>query len=258
MNDLNYLIGKHALVTGGSRGIGFAIAKALADFGAQVVICARNNEGLLQARDYIGHHRCHTVSGDVTTESREILRASIRRVGTIHILVNSVGGSGGRVTMPVEEVPLDRFKDVYDLNATAATYFTLGVIPGMRNAKWGRVVSIGSVHGKDGTGRPWYAMAKCAELALMKTLSREKGLVRDGITFNSVTPGRVVTPNSVWDRFQREEPERFKADTEREIPMGRPGLPEEIAAVVAFLCTPAASFVNGACIPVDGGESRSF
>ena len=101
-------------------------------------------------------------------------------------------------------------------------------------------------------------MAKSAEISLMKTLALNHELVRDGLTFNSVAPGRVLFDGNEWDAFRREDPGRFEQTMKQRLPLGRAGTPEEVAAVVAFLCSERASLVNGACIAVDGGESYSF
>src|SRR5262249_23214131 len=122
---------------------------------------------------------------------------------------------------------------------------TLDCLPHMRQQKWGRVITIASIQGgKEGNGRPWFVMAKAAEVALMKSLATQPYLAEANITFNSVSPGYV-------------EVGKVAQGTE-EFPRGRPGTPEEVANVVAFLASPLASYVNGANIVVDGGESRAL
>ena len=111
---------------------------------------------------------------------------------------------------------------------------------------------------KKGSGRPWFNMAKSAEISLMKTLAMTSYLVRDGITFNSVAPGSIMIEGTGWEKEMRKNPRKFKKMIETEFPLGRLGEPEEVASVVTFLCSEMASLVNGACIAVDGGESKSF
>ena len=178
--------------------------------------------------------------------------------GGVDILVNNVGGVGGRVDMQIQDVPEKLWSAAYESNALAAVRFSMRVIPFMRTAKWGRIVTITSVQGREGGGRPWYNMAKTAETSLMKTLALNHDLARDGITFNSVAPGRVLFEGSDWDAFRKEDPVRFEARMKTDLPMGRPGTPEEVANVVAFVCSERASLINGAAIAVDGGESRCF
>jgi 3-oxoacyl-[acyl-carrier protein] reductase len=191
-------------------------------------------------------------------EIRRVVDALVKTWGMLHILVNNVGGGGGRVATSVEETPEETWHQVYARNALAAVRFTMLAIPHMRKQKWGRVVTIVSVQGREGGGRPWYNMAKSAEISLMKTLAMDHGLSRDGITFNSIAPGRVMFDNNEWDQFRREAPERFEQSVRQQVPVERIGTPEEIAAAVAFVCSAKASFLTGASLAVDGGESRSF
>jgi len=136
--------------------------------------------------------------------------------------------------------------------------FTSLTIPLMKKNKWGRVITVASRYGKEAGGRPWFAMAKSAEISLMKTLSLDKMLVRQGITFNSVAPGAIMIPDTGWDTRAKEDPQGLKNLVDKEFPLGRMGKPEEVASVVVFLCSERASLINGACLSVDGGESKSF
>ena len=130
-------------------------------------------------------------------------------------------------------------------NAMASARLTQLVLHHMRRKKWGRVVTITSIlGGKDGNARPWFAMAKAAQTALMKSLATQSYLARDGITFNSVAPGLIDVGKPGLGN--------------EELPLGRMGTPEEVANVVAFLCSDGASLVNGANIVVDGGQSRGI
>ncbi|MBM3890754.1 MAG: SDR family oxidoreductase [Verrucomicrobia bacterium] len=243
---------KIALVTGASRGIGRAIALALADEGCRVAVCDINP---LPLTDDI-----FSIQADATKpdDVRRVVDGVVAKFGGLHILVNNVGGAGGRDLRPVEQVPEEQWLTAYNRNALAAVRFTMLAIPHMRRARWGRVVTIASTQGKEGGGRPWYSMAKSAEIALMKTLALNHDLARAGITFNSVAPGRVLAEGNDWDQFRREDPKRFEETIKQRLPLGRCGTPEEVAVVVAFLCSAQASLVNGACIAVDGGESYSF
>ncbi len=253
---------KAALVTGGSYGIGRAIALALAAEGCRVAICARGEERLQRTAAEIRAAGVENIAlcADVTRldDIGRVMDTIAQRWGGLDILVNNVGGGGGRELRRVEEVPEEQWLDSYSRNALAAVRFTRLAIPHMRRARWGRVVSIASVQGREGGGRPWYTMAKSAEISLMKTLALNHELARDGLTFNSVAPGRVLFEGNEWDAFRREDPERFEQVLKQRLPLGRAGTPEEVAAVVVFVCSERAALVNGACIAVDGGESYSF
>ena len=254
--------GKYTLVTGGSHGIGLAIARTLADEGCNVAICARNEDRVAQAvRDLKAQGvEALGVSADVLVPAdiERAMKALIDAWGTIHILVNNVGG-GGRWGSPiVEETPEEVWIDVYNKNAMAAVRFTMLAIPFMRKQKWGRVVTIASIYGREGGGRPWFNMAKSAEISLMKTLAMNPDLARDGITFNSVAPGAIMIPDTGWEEEIKKNPEEFEKMVNLNFPLGRLGTPEEVASVVVFICSEKASLLNGACIVADGGESRSF
>ena len=253
---------KFALVTGGSYGIGRYIALALAEEGSNVAICARDRDRLEKTVAEIRAKGVQSigVSADVTVPQgvRNVIQTVIRSWSTIHILVNNVGGGGQRVGTPVEEIAEEVWLAIYNRNALAAIRFTMQVIPFMRKQRWGRVVTIASIQGREGGGRPWYNMAKSAEISLMKTLAMNHDLARDGITFNSVAPGGIIIQGNEWDAFRREDPERFSKVIHEKLPRGRLGTPEEIASAVVFVCSEKASLLNGACIVVDGGESRSF
>jgi len=140
----------------------------------------------------------------------------------------------------------------------AAVRFTKLIVPVMRRQHWGRVITISSKNGREAGGRPWYTMTKTAEISLMKTLSMDFPAVRDGVTFNSIAPGVIMTPEGGWADFAKSDPSGFQRRMSETLPLGRPGRPEEVASIVTFLCSTEASLVNGACIPIDGGESQAF
>ena len=256
------LTGKNALITGGSHGIGLAIAKNLAEEGCNVAICARNKERLANAVEELKAMKVQALgvmadvlkSGDIETVVQQIIQSW----HTVHVLVNNVGGGGSWGSNSIEETKEDVWIDVYNKNAMAAVRFTRLILPYMRKQKWGRVITISSIHGREGGGRPWYNMAKSAEISFMKSLALNHDLVRDGITFNSVAPGSIMIPDTYLAKEYNKDPKSFQKMVEAQYPLGRLGTTEEVASLVAFLCSQKASLINGASITVDGSESRSF
>lgn len=256
------LAGKYALVTGGSHGIGLSTALALADEGCNVAVCARNRDrvdGAVEAIrakgvQAIGISADVMVSEDIDT----VMDTVIGAWGTLHILINNVGGGGRWGSPNIEETPEEVWLEVYNKNALAAVRFTLKALPYMRKQKWGRVVTVTSVLGREGGGRPWFNMAKTAQTTLMKNLALRPELIREGITFNSVAPGCIMIPDTGWDAERKKDPGAFDRMVRESYPLGRLGTPEEVSSVIVFVCSEQASLLNGASLPVDGAESRCF
>jgi len=256
------LKGKYALVTGGSHGIGRAISLALADEGCNIAICARNKERVEKTVEEIKNKGVEGIGicadAMILSDIENIFKLVMGRWNTVHILVNNVGGGGRWGKEIVEETPEQVWSDVYNKNALAAIRFTMRAIPHMRKQKWGRVVTVSSIVGRESGGRPWYSMAKAAEIGLMKTLAANPSLSRDGLTFNTIAPGAIMIPDTGWDDERKKNPEEFTKMADRNFPLGRPGTPEEVAGLAVFICSGRASLLNGATIPIDGGEGRSY
>lgn len=255
------LKGKYALVTGGTHGIGLAVALRLAAEGANVAVSSRTEERIAEAVSRIKQKGVEALglAADVLVpgDIERVMEAMIAAWGTIHILVNNVGGGGRWGSEVFEDAAEEVWRDLYEKNAMAAVRFTRLAVPFMKRQRWGRVVTVSSIQGREGGGRPWYAMAKAAEIALMKSFAMSRDLTRAGITFNSVAPGGVMIPGTAWEREAAQDRERFQ-ELINHLPLGRLGTPEEVAHVIAFLSSEPASWVNGACIAIDGGEGRSF
>jgi 3-oxoacyl-[acyl-carrier protein] reductase len=255
------LRGKAALVTGASRGIGRGIAVELAREGCRVALCARGRTALDEAAAEVRGRGAEAVSvvADVTTESgiREVVDAALAAFGRIDVLVNNVGGSTGG---SFQETSVEDWQRAIDLNLLPAVRASRLVVPDMRSQGGGAIINIVSIYGREWGGaylrRPTYMAAKAAEIAMSKALALE--LAPLGIRVNAVAPGSIIFPGGGWERRTQEDPEGISAFIRADLPLGRFGRAEEVGRVVAFLASDAASLVLGACLNVDGGQSRSL
>jgi 3-oxoacyl-[acyl-carrier protein] reductase len=250
------LRGKVAIVTGSSRGIGLATARLLAAEGCRTVLCGRGREALDAALAEVraAGGQAVAVEADVTTvEGVDHLVAEARAAfGPIDVLVNNVGGSRGPHDWQASDAD---WEAVIGLNVWPAVRVSRAVIPEMVERGRGCIVMVASIYGRESGGAMAYNATKAAEIALAKQLARQLG--PRGLRVNAVAPGPILIPGNTWDRRQRADPAGMAAFVAAEIPRGRIGLPEEVASVIAFLCSEPASLVNGVCLSVDGGQSRS-
>lgn len=253
------LKGKNAIISGGTHGIGRSIALSLANEGCNISVFSRNRDRVNSMFNEIKGVKKLCFEADTLHKSllNEIIDNIIDEWGTIDIVINNVGGGGRWGKENIEETSEKVWQEVYDKNVTSARILTMRAIPYMRKNKWGRVVTIASILGKEGGGKPWFNMAKSAQISFMKTMAMTSYLIKDGITFNTVAPGSIIIPDTLWDKEKSKNSLLFRKKID-ELPLGRLGTPEEVANVVIFLCSDLASLVNGSCISVDGGESKSF
>lgn len=253
---------KYALVTGGTHGIGKAIALGLAEEGCNVAVCSRTLSRVQETQEQLKAKGvdCLALQADVTIQEdvNRVFNQIIKKWGTLHILVNNVGGGGRWGKEDVISTDEKIWQEVYDKNVVSSIRFIRLFVPYMRKQKWGRVVNITSLYGREAGGRPWFNIAKTAQTALIKNFSLNKDIVRDGITFNSVAPGGIMIPDTGWQEEQEKDPVVFKAMLDEKFPLGRMGKPEEVANLVIFICSEKASLINGASIPADGSEGKSF
>lgn len=243
--------GKVALVTAATKGIGLGIAQALAREGARVAVVARTE---VDVHDVAQAIRGFGVAADVTTleGGHKAVEATQQNLGPIDILVNNYGGRAGRSW---SDTGPEEFTKAFEGNVGVTARMTQLVLPAMIERGWGRVVVISSVWGREAGGAPAYNAAKAAENSYVKSLARE--VANKGVTVNAVAPGSILWEGGGWHRRQAADPQAIAAYVRNDIPLGRFGTVDEIASVVAFVCSRQASLLTGACVNVDGGQSRS-
>ena len=258
------LTGRVAVVTGSSRGLGLASARALAAEGCFVTICARGEarlkaaaadvQGAALSSDPAGD-RVLAVAADVSTVEgvHEIVARTVKAFGGLDILVNNVGLARGTTIVDTTDA---EWSEAIDQTLMPAIRASRLAVPHMRRRGGGSIVMIASIWGRESGGRMTYNAVKAAEISLAKSLAQQ--LARDNIRVNSVAPGSILFPGGSWHRRQQEDPAGIAELVARELPFGRFGRPEEVGAVVAFLSSPRASWISGACVPVDGCQSRSL
>lgn len=246
------LKGKHILITGGSKGIGRAIAEALIEEGANVSIAARGIEALQHTKDELGGSVSIFQADLLKANEREaLIHSFIEQHGTIDVLINNAGGSNGG---KAAETDMNLFYEAMELNYFSAVHLSKLAVEEMKKKQSGAIINITSVFGRESGGKVTYNNAKAALISFTKSLADE--VIRDGIRVNSVAPGSILHESGNWKRRLEENPEKINAFVQNEIPAGRFGTAEEVANVVAFLASEKASWLIGTSINVDGGQSR--
>lgn len=244
------LTGKNAIVTGGSKGLGQAMAEGLASAGANVLLTSRNADEAQAtaqqiARDY--GHKAIGITADVSSDEavQAMVERALREFGQIDILVNNAGIN---IRGPIEELTHEQFKQVNDINVDGVWLGMRAVVPHMKSRKYGKIVNIASTIGLVGLAlRSPYAASKGAVVQMTKTLGLE--LAAWNITVNAICPGPFLTPMNV----PIAETEDAKKNVVGAVAFNRWGRMEEIQGAAIFLASDASSYMTGSLVTVDGG-----
>jgi len=243
------LAGKTALVVGGTKGIGLAIARSLVEEGARVAVAGRSSP-----TDGEPVWATSFRADLATEEAREsFVRAVSKELGDVDVLVITLGGSLG--TGEFRAAKLEDFRRVMELNFFAPLHLTKLFLPSLERRK-GVVLYVGSIWGLEAGGKPAYNAAKAALASLTKMAGRE--LLPLGVRVVGIAPGSILHPTSSWKRMEENDPQGFAAFVRANLPAGRLGTAEEVAAVAVFLVSPRASWVAATTVVVDGGQSLRF
>jgi 2-dehydro-3-deoxy-L-rhamnonate dehydrogenase (NAD+) len=246
MNQLDFK-DRTAVITGGAVGIGFAVAERLAASGAKVSLWDRDEAALAKAKSALGagtETRFVDVADAASVDAAA--RATAAALSRIDVLVCSAGITGPNT--PLCEYPLDAWRQVIDINLNGLFYCNRAIVPFMQQRDYGRIVNIASVAGKEGNpNASAYSTSKAAVIGLTKSLGKE--LAKTGIRVNCVTPAAVKT--AIFDQMSQQHIDFMLS----KIPLGRFGRVEEIAALVAWLCSEECSFSTGAVFDLSGGRA---
>jgi 3-oxoacyl-[acyl-carrier protein] reductase len=250
---------KVAIVTGGSKGLGLASARALVAEGARVVICARGEEALQSAaatlRALAGRDDAVlAVNADVSqaADVERLVQETVAAFSRIDIVVNNVGKAGGTTIVETSD---EEWVSALDQTLFPAIRLSRLAVPEMRKAGGGVILMIASIWGRESGGRMTYNAVKAAEISLAKAMAQQ--LAADKIRVNSIAPGSIMFEGGSWWKRQQDDPKAIADFIARDLPFGRMGTDSEVGDVVAFLASPRASWISGACVTVDGCQSRS-
>ena len=252
--DAFKITGRHALITGGSRGLGLEMARALGEAGAELIIAGSDETHLQNACTELRNQGSivASIQADLSqpSEAERLCDQLLKDYPAIDIVINNVGGR--RINTPTEDLPLEDWQRILDLNLTQAFILTKRLGGAMIPRGWGRIINISSINalwpGKAMRGRS-YETSKAALTMFTKAVAADWAI--HGITVNAIAPGPFLTDAN--RRWIGERPE-FEGEVAESIPMGRWGRPEEIAPLALYLASDASSYMTGSVLVIDGGK----
>ena len=251
------LEGKTVIVTGGTRGIGNACAIAVGSEGAQVIACGRdqrNLESALKVFDANGIKAAGVIADLGKKDGASLVYDKAMSVfGKVDVVINIVGGAlGGNLSETTE----DQWHQTFELNLFSAIRLTKLAVPQMVERRWGRIICIGSIYGREYGGGMTYMTAKASLMAFTKNLSRQ--VAQHNVLVNTVNPGSIAHPGGSWQKRIDSDPDAMKDFVKDNLPLGRFGRSDELASLVAFMASEKGSYLTGTSWNVDGGQSKSL
>jgi 3-oxoacyl-[acyl-carrier protein] reductase len=250
------LNGKVAMITGASKGLGRAMAQALAAEGAHLSLCARGREALEDAAAELKTEGAKVIAHPADVNDGAAMEgwraATLEAFGGIDILINNAGGAKLGTLAQLGDAA---WHEAFDLNFFSAVRLARLCAPEMETRGGGAIINISSIYGREAGGPLAYNASKAAMISFTKMLARE--LAPKRIRVNTVAPGSIIYPGGVWETVFKQNPAFEKDFIAHDFPAGRLGYPQEVAYAVLMLASPRASWITGACIPVDGAQGRS-
>jgi 3-oxoacyl-[acyl-carrier protein] reductase len=250
------LNGKVVMITGASKGLGLAMAQAFAAEGAHLSICARGADALANADKSLRSAGSQVLAQaldatDAAATSRWVA-ATTEKFGGVDVLVNNAGGANPQPFAALDE---NAWKVAFDQNFFSAVSLARTSAAEMQKRGGGAIINISSIYGREAGGPISYNASKAALISLTKMLARELG--KQNIRVNAIAPGSIIYPGGVWEMVFKQNPGFEKDFIAHDFPCGRLGRPDEVAYAVVMLASPRASWITGACLPVDGAQGRS-
>ena len=251
------LKGKVAMISGGSRGLGRAMAEALAAEGVRLSICARGAEELANAAIELRARGYEVIAEvvDVTDGAQTTgwVETTVDQLGGVDILINNAGGARPGALAQVDDAA---WHLAFEQNFFSAVRLARECAPLMEKQGGGSIINISSIYGREAGGPLTYNASKAAMISFTKMLARE--LAPKMVRVNTIAPGSIIYPGGNWEQRFKTDPNFERDFIRHELPAGRLGRPEEVAYAVLMLASPRASWITGACIPVDGCQGRSL
>ncbi len=250
------LSGKVVMITGASKGLGRAMAEAFAAEGARVSICARGADALADAEKQLraggAEVLAQTVDATDASATAQWVAATAERFGRVDVLINNAGGADPRPFAALDE---KAWQAAFNQNFFSAVTLARSCAAEMLKRGGGAIINISSIYGREAGGPVSYNASKAALISLTKMLGRELG--PQHIRVNAIAPGSILYPGGVWEMVFKQNPGFEKDFIAHDFPCGRLGRPEEVAYAAVMLASPRASWITGACLPVDGAQGRS-